>query len=57
LMRKLLLASAAGVGAMAFAATDAAAQYSRYTAPQATGPVIQNEPGLAVRLSAPMRST
>jgi predicted porin len=54
-MRKLLLASAAGLGALTFASTDAAAQYSRYTAPQASGPVIQNEPGLALRLAGRYR--
>jgi predicted porin len=54
-MRKLLLASAAGVGALTLAATDASAQYSRFTAPQSAGPVIQNEPGLAVRLAGRYR--
>jgi hypothetical protein len=55
-MRKLLLAGAASVTALALAPTDAAAQaFNRTTAPQAAGPVVQNEPGLQVRFAGRYR--
>ena len=54
-MRKLLLAGAAGVGALMLASPQASAQTTQTTAPTATGPQIRNEPGLSVRLAGRYR--
>lgn len=54
-MRKLLLASVAAVGGLTLVATDSFAQTSRGAAPTSASPVIQNEPGLNVRLAGRYR--
>lgn len=55
-MRKLLLAGAAGVGALALAMPGASAQTTQITSPTAkNGPVVRNEPGISVRLAGRYR--
>lgn len=54
-MRKLLLAGAAGVGALMLAPAEVSAQTTQITAPTAGSPQIRNEPGMSVRLAGRYR--
>ena len=54
-MRKLLLAGAAGVGALTLATPHVSAQTTQITAPTSAAPVIRSEPGMSVRLAGRYR--